>query len=307
MSVEKIIFSLPVTIEYDEEVDGHNTRGSVIAKCTYLHKKYNINNEIINASDGMAEEGLSMLDLIHTLHKELQERYDTQGYLEEPSKVDDELQSGKTRYNLEVKLELLIKRGSCERLLPKLALISAVATQSLLLVSASISIYVKGVSAPLTIIVVTASGISTLFNFTQSGTTEAVSRIGAYLDYKPIKKCKSNCNKLKHKGLWAGTGIVTLGIWGLTMFGNTVSSFSETEIIDNAGFNAGLRFLTPQLIMAHALAVTVFGGITVGLFSGNFAYRALTNFYDWASIKCYGSSQEEYEDETSQLTSAAFH
>lgn len=301
VSHEKTTVDLPILIQEISE----NGSNSVIARCPYFQREYKLSGLISSDKTTNNDGQLSLSELIELMHQQLQEVYDRDGYLEHPEDINSVKSRHPTAdgYWMSLKLEIMIKRKCCERALPKIAIVSAVASQVLLLVSASISIYVKGVSAPVTLLIVSATGISTLINFTQSGTSEAVSKIGAYLDYKPMKKIKNQCNQLSHKVLWFSAGTVTLGIWGITLVGNSISAFSETEIIDKAGNEAGLTFLTPSVIFVHAVALTVFGGITSGLFGGNFAYKALTHFYGWVAQKCYGNNEPNYGDEARPLFS----
>lgn len=305
MSSEKINIALPIRI--DNIIVGDLTITKAI--CPYFNTEYSLDGLADltqldnNSNDLTIQNRFTLLQLTSQLHQQLQQYYDLEGFLDQPTDISNHLRDriDQNSYWISLNFELIAKpKKICEIMLPKIATGSAIISQALLLMSASISIYVKGVSAPLTLIIVTATAISTLINFTQSGTSESMARIGAYLDHKSLKKCCRGCAEIKPKSLWVSSGIVLGAIWGTTLVGNSISAFSETEIIDNAGHAAGLTFLSPGVVLIHAIALTVFGGITSGLFGGNFAYRALNNFCEWVIRRCNESEPNiDYEGENS--------
>jgi hypothetical protein len=292
-----------------------------------LEKEYSL-NEVLS-SDGETG-GLAMIDGNHDalpiesssliiklvniqkrLTIELSNDFNEKGHIRQlPFDINQRQRFDDHEFCFTMNLELSVsKRGYCEKILPKFLLISAVITPGLALVSASISIYVKGLSIPITLMLTSVSAISTLMNFTQSGVTGRAQLVGRYLDY-----CTQRCNRnpfsqLEHKGLRTLTGLAVFGIWAGTMISGTISALSETEIIDKAGRDAGLEFLTSNVITLHSVCFAVFGAITVGSFSGQFANLANNKLANWlieksSDIQRYNFWHDVPEEQTITATRA---
>lgn len=303
MAKKKVIVQIPVLIrKQKDDVFG--------AWCPHFNKQFTLvtaeEDKIgLESNSGIRHvEHLTLSTLQAEIYRLLCKSYTRKGYVEQPDSVDNDSMSklGADDYWISFNYTFEVKTKCCELTLPKIALASAVLTQGLLLLSASVSIYVKGLSAPMIIIFATSTGISTLINFTQSGTSESVARLGRYLDNKPLRRCSLDCEQLNHKSLYLVSGSVIFVVWTMTLVGNSISALSETEIIDRAGYNVGLTFLTDNFITFHAVSLTILGGITAGTFGGNFAYRALTSFCSWVISRCCRQSEDiEQEDENSEL------
>lgn len=267
--------------------------------CSYFKLKIDIEqfktNTQFDESDEKNDDSVSFQNTLskisEVLFEQLNQSYQANGYITEPEPLEKFTQNTVSQdelwFNLSFKLE--IQQGIFEKAIPKLLLISAVMTQAFTLFSAGISIYVKGISIPFTIVLASFSAISTLINFTQSGAMLMGANAGQYLDHKPFARCGKGLKNLDHKPLWVTTGLITFGIWATTLVSNTISAISETEIIDKAGNQAGLSFLTPKFIFFHSMLFAISGGLTVGAFSGTFAIKACQNFTEWLISKCHNN------------------
>lgn len=257
----------------------------------------------------VANMGLLVEKLCSQIEKEYADNHD----LRPPSNVDAykhiRLEPGDLWLTYSLQME--IQKGKFEKYLPIFFISAAIIYQTLSICNAGISIYVKGLSIPVTLSLSLSSAAVAMINFTQADAMPNVAKLGRYLDHVSPKRCVSNIGQgiadIKNHKLLIGTGLVFSAIVVGAIVGDATSAFSQTEIIDTAGYNKGLTFLVEDVIFIHALIIAICGCIAYGTFGGNFAMKAVTRLTNWIHSKAgyqtgENTSEHTKEEQLSLLT-----
>lgn len=240
--------------------------------------------------------------LVNKLYDLIVEKYKRDRYLPESAPLSKyahiKLNEGDFWLTYEIKVE--IEKGLCEKILPKIYLGSAIIYQGLTLCTSAISIYVKGLSIPVTLTLSASSALLAIINFTQADASSNIARIGRYLDHISPRRSFNDLANLKNKKQLSFSAFIFSGILFGAIFGDAASIFSQTEIIDGAGRDSGLTFLTDDVIFIHGFVACVCGAIAYGTFGGNFAVKAAIKFSDWLYSIMNDTAEATTESQTKQ-------